>query len=220
MKHLAIEELIDFANHVVPMSRKAEMEEHLQSCGRCAKAVSQWQQVRQHAAAEANYQPPQEAVRIAKAAFAGLQLALRRKRASNPIDVLFDSLLQPTGQGFRSPGAGSRQLLYRADPFQIDLQIEVQPGNNRVIVTGQLLGLREPQIAARNVGLIIANLRGRVVRTVTNQFGEFRAEMENSGDLELVFYGADQEPVVIPLRHALGQASNEERKHSGKSKTA
>ena len=197
MKHFTMEDEIDFVNQVVPTTRKIAMERHLKDCRRCAKAVSQWQRARQCAAAEPSYQPPQEAVRIAKAAFAGLQLALHREPAGSSIELVFDSFLHAPLQGFRSAGSGTRQLLYRADPFQIDLHIEVEPGD-------------------KNVGLILANLCGRVVRTVTNQFGEFRAEIENSGDLALVFFRADHKPVVIPLQDGLSQSSDEERKHPGR----
>jgi hypothetical protein len=213
MKHFTIEDEIDFVNEVVPTTRKITMEEHLKGCKRCTKAVSQWRQVRESAATEANYQPPAEALRIAKAAFAGLQLALRGETDSS-IEVVFDSFLQPPLEGFRSAGGGTRHVLYRADPFQIDLQVELQPGDKRVVVTGQLLSLRDPQTAKRNVQLILADLRGRLVRTVTNEFGEFRAEIENSGDLALVFYDADDKPVVISLRDALGPVSEKDRKHS------
>ena len=213
MKHFTIEDEIDFANEVLPATRKLTLEEHLKGCKRCTKAVSQWRQVRESAASEANYQPPTEALRITRAAFAGLQLALRGETDSS-IEVVFDSLLQPSVEGFRSAGGGTRHVLYRADPFQIDVQIEIQPGDKQVVVTGQLLGSRDPQIVGRDVALILANMRGRVVRAVTNQFGEFRAEIENSGDLAVVFYQADQKPLVISLRDALGQAPDKERKHS------
>jgi hypothetical protein len=213
MKHFTIEDEIDFVNEVVPTTRKITMEEHLKGCKRCTKAVSQWRQVRESAATEAHYQPPAEALRIAKAAFAGLQLALRGETDSS-IEVVFDSFLQPPLEGFRSAGGGTRHVLYRADPFQIDLQVELQPGDKGVVVTGQLLSLRDPQTAKRNVQLILADLRGRLVRTVTNEFGEFRAEIENSGDLALVFYDEDDKPVVISLRDALGPVSEKDRKHS------
>jgi len=39
---------------------------------------------------------------------------------------------------------------------------------------------------------------------MTNQFGEFRGEVENSGDLDLSFLGHSGKPIVILLRRALG----------------
>ena len=214
MKHFTTEEGIDFVNQAVPASQKTEMEKHLKTCRRCASAVSQWQRVRAATAAEANYQPPEEVIRIVKAAFAGLKLALHHEPASSSIELVFDSLVQPSLEGFRSAGSASRQMVYRADSFQIDLQIEVQPGNKRVVVAGQLLSPSDPQIGGQNVRLILANLHGVVVPSVTNRFGEFRAEIENTDDLALVFYGVDLKPIVIPLWDALGRSPEGEPKQT------
>jgi hypothetical protein len=96
-------------------------------------------------------------------------------------------------------------MLYRADPYQVDVQIEAKPGANKLVVTGQLLDLRNPDAPGRDVPVIISNLRGHVVRTVTNEFGEFREEVQSSSDLELKLLGDDDQAVIISLRDALGR---------------
>ena len=172
MTHFTIEEWIDLVNQAVSPSQKLAMERHLEDgCQRCAKTASQWQRVRRAAGAEAIYQPPPEAVRNAKAAFAGSKWARERKAAGGEFEVLFDSFLQPALEGVRSAGAGTRRMLYRADLFQVDLQIEAQSGGRRVAVTGQLLDLRHPEVVGRDVPFMLSNLRGSVVHATTNQFG-------------------------------------------------
>ena len=107
MEHFTTGKWIDFVNQAVGASEKHLMEQHLkQGCKRCMKTVSLWQKVRQSAAAEANYQPPADAVRLAKAAFAGVALAGQKKGAGSRIKLLFDSFLQPAFEGARraSPG--------------------------------------------------------------------------------------------------------------------
>ena len=74
----------------------------------------------------------------------------------------------------------------------------------RIVVTGQLQDSRHPDVPCRDIPVMISNLRGNVVQTLTNEFGEFREEIKYSGDLELVFTGADDKPVIISLRDALG----------------
>ncbi len=203
MKHLTTEEGIDLVNQVLSPSERLEMERHLEcGCERCLKTISRWRRVRRMAAAEASHQPPNEAVRIVKAAFARSPWA-RVRKVSGVIEVLFDSFLQPALEGVRSAGAGTRRMLYRADPFQVDLQIEAQVGGS-VVVTGQLLDLREPEVVGSHVPLMLSNLRGRVIRATTNQYGEFREEIEGTGDLELVFHGANDKPVTISLHDVLG----------------
>jgi predicted anti-sigma-YlaC factor YlaD len=210
MKHFSSEEWIDFVNQVVSARKKQEMEEHLgKGCKRCSKTLSVWQRVRRTAQTEGNYQPPNDLVRIAKAAFAGSLFAEQRKRTHNLVEVLFDSFLQPVFDGARSSSTGIRQMLYRADPFQIDLQLEVQPGGRSVVVTGQLLNLNHPETVGRGVPVMLSNLHGGVVQTVTNQFGEFRETIETSGDLEVMVPGVNNKPVLITLRDALGHSVDE-----------
>jgi hypothetical protein len=212
MEHFTIEKWIDFVNQAVDTNDRQLLERHLeQGCKRCMKTVSLWQRVRQLAASEANYQPPEGAVRIAKAAFAGAGLAGQRKGAGSRIKVLFDSFLQPVFEGARSAGAGTRQMLYRADPFQIDVQVEAKHGGNRIVVTGQLLDLSNPGIMGPDVRIVLSNMQGHVVNAVTNQFGEFSGEIENSGDLQMTFASPGKQPIVISLRDALGNLPGNER---------
>jgi len=210
MKHFTTEKWIDFANQVVATDEKVLMEKHLeQACKRCTETGSLWQKVRQSAAAEENYQPPEESVRLAKAVFAGAGLRGQGKGAGSRIKVLFDSFLQPVFEGARSAGAVTRQMLYRADPFQIDVQLEVKPGGNRIAVTGQLLDLSNPGVIAPDTRVLLSNMRGHVVQTVANQFGEFSGDIENSGDLQLTFASPGGKPIVISLREALGHLPEE-----------
>ena len=210
MKHFGTEEWIDFINQVVSPGKKQEMGKHLEEgCQRCSKTVSAWQAVRRAAKSEMNYQPPNDLVRIAAAAFAGSLLGEGQKRANGAIELLFDIFLQPVFEGTRSSNTGIRQMLYRADPFQIDVQLESQPGVG-VVVTGQLLNFSHPELVGRNVPVMLSNMHGRVVRTVTNQFGEFRETINTNGELELVVLREDDDPIVISIRDALG--------HSGEGK--
>ena len=205
MNHFSEDEWIDFVNELVPAGKKQEMEGHLgEGCKRCLKTMSVWQRVQHAAKNERNYQPSNALIGMAKASFMGALLAEGREREYSLAELLFDSFLQPVLEGARSSGTGARQMLYRADPFQIDLHLEIQPGGKSVVVTGQLLDVSLPDLVGGNVPVILSNLRGGVVRTVTNQFGEFRETIETSGDLELIFHGGNKKQVVITVRDALG----------------
>jgi hypothetical protein len=210
MEHFNVEKWIDFANEAVTSNEKELMDKHLRlGCESCQATVSLWQRVRASAAVEGNYQPPEGAVRIAKAAFAGVGLASRKKGSDSRVKVLFDSFLQPMFEGVRSTGAGTRQMLYRADPYQIDVQLEMNPSANRIVVTGQLLNLNNPKIVAAGTRILVSNMHGDVVHAVANQFGEFSGEVKNSGDLQLTFATPSGEPIVISLREALGRLPEE-----------
>src|SRR5258707_15746314 len=160
MEHFTTEKWIDFVNQAVAANEKTLMENHLeQGCERCMATASLWQKVRQSATAERNYQPPEDSVRIAKAAFAGAGLKGQRKGAGSRIKVLFDSFLQPVFEGARSAGTTTRQMLYRADPFQIDVHLEAKQGTNRILGTGQLLDLANPEMIDRNTHVLLSKMR-------------------------------------------------------------
>ncbi|HEY2548253.1 MAG TPA: hypothetical protein VGI46_19430, partial [Candidatus Acidoferrum sp.] len=194
MKHFSAEEWVNFVSQVLAADQRAAMQKHLATgCKQCKETVSLWQKVSKAAAAEADYQPSPETVRLAKAAFATSGLARSKKASQSLIEVLFDSFAQPALAGARSVVIGTRQMLYRADPYQIDIQIEPKPGTNRLVITGQLLDLSNPDVIGQNIQVTLSNHRGHSVIASTNQFGEFSGELENSGDLELSIPGqADQ----------------------------
>jgi hypothetical protein len=206
MKHFTTEEWVDLVNQVASTGQRKAMQKHLESgCKRCMETVALWQKVCNAAAAEANYQPPADSVRVAKATFATSGWAAKPKKAGISIELLFDSFLQPALAGARSAATGMRQMLYRADPYQVDVQIEAKPEGHRLIVTGQLLDVSRPDVVGSETRVTMSNRRGAIVHTMTNQFGEFRGEIENSGDLELSFPRPAEKPIVISLRNALDQ---------------
>lgn len=205
MKHFTTEEWIDFVNQVTSPKQQEAMKKHLAAdCKHCMEKVALWQKLQNTAAMEARYQPPEADVRLAKAALATSGRVVQRKQENSFVGVMFDSFLQPMLVGARSSGLGTRQMLYRADPYQIDIQIEAKPEGNRLMVTGQLLDVSSPGVVGRDVRVTLSNHRGNVIHTVTNQFGEFRGEIENTGDVELSFPGQDEKSIVISLRNALG----------------
>jgi hypothetical protein len=130
-----------------------------------------------------------------------------RQQTDTSVELLFDSFLQLASVGMRSGTLGLRQVLYRADPYQIDLHLEANREHNRLIVTGQLLDVSHPDMACPGVQVLLSSLRGSAVNTATNQFGEFHGEVENSGDLELSFLIHNRTRIVLLLRGPLEQSS-------------
>jgi hypothetical protein len=208
MTHFSEREWIDFVNHVTSADQQQTMQKHLDAgCKRCTETVALWQKVRKTASREASYQPSANAVRLAKAAFVTSGLAGKPTRSRGLVEVLFDSFSQPALAGARSAASGIRQMLYRADPYQIDVHIEAKPTSNRIVVTGQILDVSNPGVIGTGLQVTLSNRRGNSVLAATNEFGEFSGEIENSGDLELSIPGQGQKPIIISLRNALGTIS-------------
>lgn len=212
MKHFREEEWVDFVNRKVTEGKRTAMAQHLETgCRQCKQTAELWMRVQSAAKAESGYQPSAEDVRRAKAMFTAAGLHRPARASRRLVELLFDSFLQPAAAGERSASSSARQMLYRADSYQIDLHIESVPEKNRLAVTGQLFDVTHPQLAVRDFPVTIKSRLGKMVRMQTNQFGEFRGEIEDSGDLELSFPGRDEAPVVISLRNALGKVPGRKR---------
>jgi hypothetical protein len=206
MNHFKTEDWIDYANKALAEKKKAEMRKHLDDgCQRCQRSAALWGRIRLAAARESSYQPPADTLRIVKAGFVSSDLVRQGRGSRGGVRLLFDSFLQPAPAGMRSADFRTRQMLYRADPYQLDLEIESTPGANHLVVTGQLLDLTRPDMEGRDVPVVLSNRRGNVIHAVANQFGEFRGEIDNSGDLELSFPGPKDKQILISLRDALGK---------------
>jgi len=79
----------------------------------------------------------------------------------------------------------------------------LEPEQNRIIVTGQLVDLSHPEMVGRDLEVTISDGLESVVKTITNQFGEFRGEVDNSGNLEINLFGRSGKPIAILLRGPL-----------------
>jgi hypothetical protein len=209
MKHFTSEEWVDFVNQMTPQKKQETMRKHLGGCSECAEKFALWKKVRATAASESSYQPPPNTVRVVKAAYDATRMASQEKEAKSLVEVLFDSFLQPAVAGARSMATGTRQMLYRADSYQIDLQIEPKPGSNLLVITGQMMDVSTPEMVSRGVPVQLSNYRDSLVQAVTNEFGEFRCEIDNSGDLELSVPGRGDTAISISLRNALGSPSGD-----------
>jgi hypothetical protein len=197
VKHYSTEEWIDFVNQVATEAMSVKMQQHLDSgCKGCADSVAIWQRVREGAAAEAGYQPPDGIVRTAKAMFTGSGLAEGRSAVS----LLFDSFAQPLLAGVRSTSVGERQLLYHAGSFFLHLQISARTDTGRVSVMGQLLNPVHPDEVLSEVSVVVSNRKGGAFRATTNQFGEFAGEVDRSESLEFQLPGAAGKDIVVSVK--------------------
>jgi hypothetical protein len=204
MKHYSNEEWGDFANGTVSPLQKQAMLEHLNSkCEKCNALASVWQKIQRAAAQEHLFQPPADIVHLVKSEFANSGYGKEPGLLGALAELIFDSAQKQALAGVRSVGAQSRQMLFHSNPFQIEVKIESKVGEPRLSVTGQLMDVSKPDSIGKGVLMTLSNRRGQTIQTTTNDFGEFHAEIENRGDLEITFLAPDGKPIVVSVRDAL-----------------
>lgn len=202
MRHYSLEKWVDFARDAVREDEKAKMQSHLQTgCAMCRKELNLWQRLQQTAQRESTYEPSEGAVRIARAIFANAnqRTHLPRRAKSEVAALLFDSFRSPLLAGVRSAGSATRQLLYAAASYRIDVRIEPQTDSDKVVLIGQVLNSIDPDERVSQVPVTLHKGREVLAESVTSQFGEFQMECDLEGGFRLTVILPGKGEVSLPL---------------------
>jgi hypothetical protein len=208
-RHFALEEWADFARGLVPQGQREAMQTHLDAgCTTCEQVLGTWRRVHEAARREASYQPPDGAVRSAKAMFAQLKPSTSRRGAAAIAELLFDSFLSPLPAGVRSAAGTSRQLLYGSGDYRVDVRIEPQQDSDKVSVVGQILDSLEPDAGVASAPITLLRGRKVLVESSTNRFGEFHFECAVDTALLIRVQAPNGTQFQVPLvepRYLLGE---------------
>ena len=112
--------------------------------------------------------------------------------------MIFDSFRYPLPAGVRGLSPGARQIAYQYKQSIIDVSVDFGEGPGRISLTGQVL---DGEKKGRNDGLsvLLVDSTRTLVRTATNQFGEFQMEFDSADDLNLEVRLGERSWVSIPL---------------------
>jgi hypothetical protein len=205
MAHFSSQDWIDFARNLASPQDAAAMKTHLQSgCESCAKEKATWSKMAAFAKAEAQFEPPEHIVNMAKALVQARkpEKALRLREIA---ELVFDSFLTPQLAGVRSvAGVGSRQLLYRAGEVMIDVRFEANDESERFAVTGQVFRDQGSKVGMTRIPISLISGKNELARTSTNQFGEFYLEHESADkNMQVSLEVTSEKDVFIPLDESI-----------------
>ncbi len=142
MRHLTIEDLINYTDVEEAGVEKSTLESHLKACGECAELQQEFQLLIARLREDSAYEPPAHLVEWGLKLFqpmaqqkVGAIRGLRKIIAS----LVFDTFDQPMLAGVRRVGVPPRQLLFRAGDVDVDVKIESMEANDRITLVGQVL---------------------------------------------------------------------------------
>jgi hypothetical protein len=200
MTHYSLEQWVDFARNVVGEDEKREMENHLKiGCVRCSKELDIWQHLHKVARRDSAYQPADGAVRTVNASFANRTAHRPGRARSGVAALLFDSFRSPVLAGTRSTATTSRQVLYGAGTYRIDVRIEPQMDSENVILIGQVLNSANPEERLPELPVTLFKGPKILARSTTKQFGEFQIECALDGGFRLMVMLPGNTEVTLPL---------------------
>ena len=200
MKHFSAEQWVDFIREMVPANQGSAMEQHLRrGCNECLHASSVWWKVREVAAREAAYTPPESAVRVVRS----LQVARRPlpvpTLSTLLAELIWDSRREFVVAGVRTLSASPQQMLYQAGEFAIDMRLEPISGSSRFAVIGQILNSVRPGDKAADIPVTVEAEGCAVGATRTNDHGEFRVEFTGGSHISIRVVLGSETNILIPV---------------------
>lgn len=214
MQHFEDSAWVDFVRGVAEPAAGTAMAAHMVNCRRCAARARVFSAVVDLAAADIRSEPHDHVVQAARAIF-----ALRQPEHVSLLSRLqpamkFDSFRSPQLEGVRGGQPMSRQMLYEAGSYSIDLRLDHERGSRRVWLVGQIAS-SDP--AAHPVGRLSVALtqRGHVAaEAFTNTDGEFQLEYEPHPQLQLRIDVRPDALIELPLASQNGDSVDGGRRQS------
>ena len=171
MRHINIENLVNYVDGAALDVDKVSVETHLMACNECAELKQELQVLMTQLREDSSLEPPAELVQWGINLFQPVMQPktspVRRLIAS----LVFDSFDQPMLAGTRRVGTPPRQLLFRAGDVDVDVKIEAMEASDRISLIGQVLSADTKFFDNTPIKL---ESRGLVrYHTKTNVVGEF-----------------------------------------------
>ncbi len=185
MAHFDHWQWADFVRGLSDASSQSMMHAHLTSgCPSCEKTVETLRTVLAHATEEAQYEPPDYAIRYADAVYS--IVTPQTKLARLVARLVHDSAREPLAAGLRGMERLSRRALFAAGDYNVDLQLDREPTSDLITLVGQLAG-RVQSTSVAGVPVWLMERESLVENTTCNTFGEFQLEYEPRRNLRLLF---------------------------------
>jgi hypothetical protein len=200
MMHADAATCADFVRGLLPPDARASLARHITECRTCAGTVEWLRAVASLAAADGEYEPPPHVLRRARALFALERPRLIRALPRLVGKLMFDSLTQPALAGVRGPAAASRQAVFEAGDYAVDITVDQATGSSRTMLVGQVMSRVAPVAPITAAPVLLTSGETVVARTVCDRFGEFLLEYETQPRLQLhVVVDAGKRRLEMPL---------------------
>jgi|SRR5205807_1706439 len=178
MKHFDISKWADFVRGLIEESAQVAMKRHLASgCRKCRRITDLLHKVEAATRSDSQIHVPEYAVRCARVFFLLQQPEKVQILPSIPTQLVYDSFREPLPAGLRTQQRLSRQTLYQACDYSLDLRLENERGSSRVALVGQIQNLKQAGKRLRGgVPVLLVSGKKILAHVVSNSLGEFQIE--------------------------------------------
>jgi hypothetical protein len=182
----SLEELLGLIQGTLEGRTKTEFAEHLSTCSKCEDNQRWLSQMLNLTATDESFDFPEDVIHWSVAQFKAASASAPSKMQILA-KLVFDNLLPARAIEVRStaPAAGTRQMLYNAGNYDVDIRIEQLPDMNSFHLIGQIM-------AAGDAGSALAGLTVRLTgrandaSAVTDAHGMFHLRRIQPGEYDLI----------------------------------
>jgi len=179
--HLSSDVALDFVEGRLKGDEEVFWRNHLESCKDCTEDISRWRQLRTDLKRSHLTSASEELLRKTTDIFPYRPEELPFWRRSAIATLIFDSFQEPALAGARG-GAEARQLVMRAEEFDIHIKIWGEPDHRQLL--GQLLP-RGSVDFVHHARFHLYRNGERIETAGVDEMGEFRFRDVPEGDLSL-----------------------------------
>jgi hypothetical protein len=185
VKHFEIEQWLDFVLGLRSGAERADMEQHLSSCRQCTPVVEMLLKLRRATTADATCQVPEYVLHSAGTIFALHRPEKVRNLPRLLAKLVFDSFREPEAVGERSQRRMSRQTVFEAGDYSVNLRIGRERDATVVLLVGQIINRRDPDRRMGAIPVVLMSGKDVLGRAISNRFGEFQMEYKAKRSLQL-----------------------------------
>jgi len=207
--HFSSPQWVDLVRGLLDGNAREAMDQHLRDgCDDCLKAYNAWYGLAVFAEEERGFEPPHEALRVAKTYLAqrnvleGRVAESGRRHAWVPsvlATLVFDSTQAlPAGVRAAATAGYSRHLLFAAQSLAIDLHVETASKPGWFLLAGQIADSSAPDRLPHKVDLALVQGDIELSTFQTNEFGEFQCTFDRRKDLTLLV-SLESGAISLPL---------------------
>ncbi|HET9699186.1 MAG TPA: hypothetical protein VFP40_20100, partial [Terriglobales bacterium] len=196
VKHFAIAQWADFVRGL-QMPERETMRQHLSSCEKCAHVAGLFGRLNTVASRPEVPEVPDYLVRSAHALFA-LNKPEKVTVSKVIAKLMYDSFREPLPSGVRAQQSLTRQALYEAGDFCIDLRLDYKKGDQQVGMIGQVVNKKNPDLPSAGLPVVLKSGANWVAETSTNDHGEFQLDYQPGVRL-LLHIPMDEQYIELPL---------------------
>src|SRR6266852_279086 len=177
MEHFDISELTDFVRGLSEKLAEVAIGHHLASgCRKCRHTAGLLRKLAAVVRSDLQVQVPEHALRCARAIFILQQPEEVQILPRIPARLLYDSFREPLPAGVRTQQRLSRQALYEAGDYSLDLRLENESGTSRVTLVGQIQNRKQPGKRLGGVPVLLFSGKQVLGQALSNSLGEFQME--------------------------------------------